>query len=45
MTTARAATLYGPKDLRLVDRPLADLNAAFERGLDRSQSVKVVLRA
>ena len=31
MTTARAATLYGPKDLRLVDRPLDELAPGFVR--------------
>lgn len=31
MTTARAATLYGPEDLRLVDRPLGELVPGFVR--------------
>lgn len=31
MTTARAATLYGPEDLRLVERPLDDLAPGFVR--------------
>ncbi len=31
MTTAQAATLYGPEDLRLIDRPLGDLAPGFVR--------------
>lgn len=31
MTTAVAATLFGPEDLRLVDRPLGDLAPGFVR--------------
>ena len=31
MTTALAATLYGPEDLRLVDRDLGDLAPGFVR--------------
>lgn len=31
MTTARAATIFAPEDLRLVDRPLGDLAPGFVR--------------